>query len=193
MRHAGHRGPVSNLHGRNGFTLIEVLIALVVIAIGLLGLAKMQASALASTQTNGMRAIIAYQAESLAAAMHANRVFWAGPSAVLSFSMQGTVVTDASGVLSATSPDCAATAAPAGALCTPAQMASYDVRNWAANLAAQVPTYAATAACTAPPNAPLTCRLSVTWLERFVSQGLAAAGDSDATSGQRRYTLLIEP
>ena len=176
-----------------GFTLIEVLIALVVVAVGVLGLAKMQASSLASTQVNGGRALVAFQAGSLAAAMHSNLAFWGTAAAVNTFSIQGTAVTDSSGVLSATGPSCASASLPAAALCTPAQLAAFDVRSWAAGMNQLFPTYSATGNCAAPPNAPISCQLTVRWLERFVSGSGRAATDSDGTGGQRSYTLYIEP
>ena len=53
----------ASAHARaGGFTLIEVLVAVVVIAIGLLGIAKMQALAYASTSTASLRSLVALQA-----------------------------------------------------------------------------------------------------------------------------------
>src|SRR5204863_9281896 len=60
-----------------GFSLLEVLVTLIVIAIGLLGLAKTQAAAVSNTQVSRVRSLIALQAESLAGAMHGNRGYWA--------------------------------------------------------------------------------------------------------------------
>lgn len=60
-----------------GFSMIETLITLVVISVGLLGLAKIQAASISYTQNTRVRSLIALQTESLAAAMHANKAFWA--------------------------------------------------------------------------------------------------------------------
>src|SRR5208282_2563628 len=60
-----------------GFTLLEVMIALFVTSIGLLGIAKIQALAYASTSSASARSLVAIQAAGLAAAMHANRNYWA--------------------------------------------------------------------------------------------------------------------
>ena len=176
-----------------GFTLIEVLVAMVVVAIGLLGLAKMQATALSSTQVNGARSLIAFQTNSLAAAMRANRAFWASAAAANTFSMQGSTVSDTAGVLGITVPTCAASSLPSAALCSPARLAARDAQNWAASMAAQFPTYSATGSCSAPANAPVNCLLTVRWLEKFVAAGAAGTVDSDATGGQRSFTLYIEP
>ena len=72
-----HMKPLDAPPARNGFTIIEVMVALVVISIGLLGIAKMQALALASTSTSRLRSLAAIQAASLGSAMHANRAYWA--------------------------------------------------------------------------------------------------------------------
>jgi len=177
----------------DGFTLLEVLIAMVVVAVGLLGLAKMQATALASSQVNGVRALVAFQTNSYAAAMHANRAYWASGSASLNFSMQGTTVTDASGVLNATPPNCSAATLPAGPVCSPAQLAAFDAQAWAANMNALFPTYQATGTCSTPLSGSVSCTFTVNWLERFVSSGSTAASDSDATGGERSFTVYIEP
>lgn len=176
-----------------GFTLLEVLIALIVVAVGLLGLAKMQAMALASSQVNGVRALIAFQANSFAATMHSNRAYWASGGAPLNFSMQGTTVTDPGGVLGAVPPNCVASALPSAALCSPAQLAAFDAQAWAANMNAQFPTYSATGTCATPLTGSVTCRFTINWLESFVTSGSTAATDSDGTGGARSFTVHIEP
>src|ERR1700722_10857163 len=59
-----------------GFSLIEVMVAVVIICIGLLGIAKLQAMSLSNSTMSRQRAIAAIQAASLASSMHANRDFW---------------------------------------------------------------------------------------------------------------------
>ena len=60
-----------------GFSLVEVMVALVICSIGLLGLAKLEALALSSTGVASGRALASLEASSLAAAMHANPGYWA--------------------------------------------------------------------------------------------------------------------
>ena len=67
----------ASAHAR-GFTLLEVMVALVVTSIGLLGIAKLQALAYASTGSASVRSLVALQAAGLAASMHADRGYWAG-------------------------------------------------------------------------------------------------------------------
>src|SRR6201987_2468405 len=84
--HAGTRRPGRELHMRlrpgradsRGFSLVEVLVAVVVICTGLLGIAKLQALSLSNTSTARLRSLAALEAASLASAMHSNRQYWAG-------------------------------------------------------------------------------------------------------------------
>ena len=64
-----------------GFTLVEVLVALIIIGVGMLGIAKIQALAYASTGTAALRALAALEASSLAASMRANRGYWSTQAA----------------------------------------------------------------------------------------------------------------
>jgi type IV pilus assembly protein PilV len=183
---------------RRGFSLIEVMVALIIIAVGMLGIAKMQALALSTTESSGVRSLVAIEAASLAASMHANRDYWvAGPppsSFTVSVQTTGpgtvaTTVTDASGVLSAT-PNCATTTP-----CTPANLAAYDVQAWATALGQIVPAALATVTCdlTTP---PLSCTIQVTWQENVSSSSnTTAAATSSAANllNSPQYTLYVEP
>ncbi|MBK7541914.1 MAG: type IV pilus modification protein PilV [Candidatus Competibacteraceae bacterium] len=105
-----------------GFTLLEVLVALVVLSVGLLGLASLQVNGLRFNHSAYLRTQATLLAEELADRMRANRPgFVAGnydnPANL-------TVV--------------AACQTPAG--CTSAQMAQTDVAQWRQSLAALLPT-----------------------------------------------------
>ena len=72
------RRPGSHADGSaRGFTLIEVMVAHGHHLVGLLGIAKIQALAYASTGTASVRSLVALQAAGLAASMHADRSYWA--------------------------------------------------------------------------------------------------------------------
>jgi type IV pilus assembly protein PilV len=181
-----------------GFSLVEVMVALIIIAVGMLGIAKMQALALSTTESSGVRSLVAIEAASLAASMHANRDYWvAGPPASsFTVSVQttgpGTVttnVTDATGVLTAT-PNCA-TPTP----CSAANLAAYDVQSWATALGQIVPAALATVNCdlTAP---PLSCTIQITWQENVSSTSnttAAATGSAPNLLNSPQYTLYVEP
>ena len=68
-----------------GFSLVEVMVALIIICVGLLGIAKLQALMLSNTGTSRMRALAALEASSIAATMHADRDYWAGTPAATTY------------------------------------------------------------------------------------------------------------
>ncbi|MGC1459686.1 MAG: prepilin-type N-terminal cleavage/methylation domain-containing protein, partial [Steroidobacteraceae bacterium] len=51
---------------QRGFSLIEVMVAVIIIAVGMLGIAKMQALGLSTTESSGVRSLVAIEAASLA-------------------------------------------------------------------------------------------------------------------------------
>ncbi len=57
---------MNNRSRTQGFSLIEVMVALIIIAVGMLGIAKMQALALSNTESSGVRSLVAIEAASLA-------------------------------------------------------------------------------------------------------------------------------
>jgi len=169
-----------------GFSLIEVLVTWVLIATGVLGMAKMQATALSSTQTARVRSLIALQAGSLAAAMRANRAYWAAGKAPASFSAAGTHISDPSGVLDDTVA-CAAT------LCTPAQLAAHDVQHWVATINAHFPSYGATVNCPLAAGAPVNCDIHLSWSEKVVAAQHSGAASAAAQTSTQRFTLHVLP
>src|SRR5262249_49090206 len=91
------------------FTLVEVMVALIVLSIGLLGIASMQAMALSSTTNARMRSLAAIEAASLASVMHTNRAYWA-TSAPATFTVKDGVISDT--VLKKSGVDCTSTTTP---------------------------------------------------------------------------------
>ena len=178
---------------QDGFTLIEVMIAVLIVTVGLLGFSKMQALAISSTQVASSRSMIALQSVSLAAAMHGNKTYWAAGVASAAFSTVGATVTDPSGVLSAVPPVCDAIAVPATPLCTPAQLAAYDLQQWAKNMAGLFPSYTSVGACTTVLATSISCTVTVSWTEKYVSSNQSTVSDSASTTGIRTYTLYVQP
>ena len=176
--------------GQNGFTLIEVLVAVLLVTIGIFGFAKMQALAMSSTQIASVRSIVAMQASSLAATMQGNRAFWSNV-APASISMSGTTVTDATGVLSTSAKTCQAATKPATPACTPAELAARDVTQWATNLNNVLPSYSSTVICNQ--TLPIRCVITVNWIEKYVAALRNTVADSAATGGARQYSLHVEP
>jgi len=171
-----------------GFTLFEVMVALIVCGVGLLGLAKMAALGISASQNAGSRSLIAVQMESLASMMHANSAFWqpATTPVFAKFTATGTTITDASGSL--------ITAYPAGCLttCTPTQLAAFDVNTWVQDMNNQFPTYNATVTC-APAPVQIDCTIQVTWTEKQLAINATAAVGSATQITQQSYSIYVKP
>jgi type IV pilus assembly protein PilV len=173
------------MSGHRGFSLVEVMVALVVMSVGLLGVAKMQAAALSNTAIASTRSLAAIEASSLAASMHANRGYWSSTAVATSISLQGTTVT----------PNVAALADCLGGTCTPAGMAQFDLHEWTL-AASQVlpPDYRATIVCT-PLVTPQNCTITIQWAEKSVA--VNKDGKDQATAdinlNHPTYELYVEP
>jgi type IV pilus assembly protein PilV len=173
-----------------------VLIALIIFSVGLLGIAKMEAMALATTATSSRRSIAALEAASLANTMHLNRGFWgSGSASGLVVSISGNTVSNPPG---GTTPICEFGAA---APCNDVALASYDLNAWAVGLQAQLPNDVATVQCNS--STPLECSIQIQWSEQAVAmysaQGQSASTPTSETNGTSAaiqnptYTLYVEP
>ncbi|MGM3275677.1 type IV pilus modification protein PilV [Ralstonia sp. 24A2] len=170
-----------------GVSLIEVLITMVVIGVGLLGLAKIQAAAVNNTQITRVRSLMAMQTEALSAAMHGNKAYWAAGLAPASFTVTGAnTVTDSSGVLNATVASCASG-------CTPQQMAAYDVKTWASAMNDHFPSYFATVNCTTTTGVPVSCNITVTWSEKYTAINSTTAASGVTTASTQSFTVYVQP
>jgi type IV pilus assembly protein PilV len=183
-----------------GFSLVEVMVALIIICVGLLGIAKLEALMLSSSGTSRLRALVALQAASLADAMHADRDYWDGSSP--SYWDPSKVNLLLNGQESSGTTTWSGTNAPAtgdatcqDAACNSEQLAAYDLSNWATDMQNVLQNYTSTIACSQVPVTLLvSCKISITWNENTV-----AANSQEATAGaptafqQQTYTLVVEP
>jgi type IV pilus assembly protein PilV len=173
-----------------GFSLIEVLVALVIIGVGMLGIAKIQALAYSSTATASLRSLAAIEASSLAAAMRANQNYWT----VAAVAAPQTITVVNGGVTASTDATLIGTNAACGAATfgSPAALAAYDVQCWAQSINTLLP--GATATITCSPNVtatyPVGCSIQVTWLERYTGINAQSQG---TTMASPVYTLYVEP
>lgn len=189
--------PMQWRHGR-GVTLIEVLVALVVTSIGLLGVAKMQALAIAATRTSSARSLIAIEASSMASAMHANAAYWRNVSLVgvtYNATVSGAAITGSSdATLLAQGTNCQAVSC-AG---SPVAMAAFDLagpNGWGAALQNVSPTATGTIECT---GSPAICTIFVTWTENMVNMNnLNTATGQTYTSAsptqQVTFSMMVQP
>ncbi len=120
------------LSRNQGFTLLEILLAVVVLAIGLLGLAKLQVTGLHQTHSSNLRTQATLLAYDIADRMRANRSAYLDASSNYIDPPSGTTTKkcewDGSSVDS----------------CTPTEMAQFDMAQWRAAIANNLPGGAGT-------------------------------------------------
>jgi type IV pilus assembly protein PilV len=130
---------------QRGLTLLEVLIAVVVLAIGLLGVAGLQLAALQNGQQSYLRSQASTLAYEIADRMRANR---------------GQAILGAYMLNASTSTTPVAPAAPAvdcnSTNCTPAQFVQSDLSTWYTNVTNTLPAGAARIIC-GTPTAAVAC------------------------------------
>lgn len=184
--------------------MIEVLMALLIITFGLLGVAGMQAVSVGNTSTAGYRSVAALQAQSMAATMSANPLFWQATTVptVIKVSTSGTTITatatgGASGsnfsgtatLNSATYPATCQTSACTGG----ATLAQYDVLLWGQALFNALPGGAGKINCTAATATILTsCQIVITWTEKALSQNQTTGATASAQSFDFEMAVVPE-
>jgi len=186
-----------------GFSLVEVLVALMVISVGLLGVAKMQALSLSNTTSARWRSLAAIQAASLASSMHTDRAYWitvtgsstttaaaasAGVASATDALFQAQIAAAAAVANSATN-YCTNGAAGSVAPCTPIQLAAADLQAWAASLYALMPSSQAAITCD---GNPLTCQIKISWYENLVAYNAKTTANSAAIQSSS-YILYVQP
>ncbi|RDS84748.1 type IV pilus modification protein PilV [Dyella monticola] len=187
------RSPCKRAHG---YSLIEVLVALVIISIGVLGIAAIQATSLAGTHTSQTESIAAVQARSLADAMLANPGYWNNSSLVPTTAI---TLAPASGSSSGgvsiggvTTLGTATTCGlPTSSGCGNAtDMAAFDLQTWGSEFFSLVPNATgASIQCNA--TQPVICTITLTWQEK-ASTAINAGTQSNTNGTTVTYTLLNE-
>lgn len=148
---------LSSRHKPQGFAMMEVLIAIVVISFGLLGLAGLQAVGLKNNQTSYLRSIATQQAYDMADRMRANRA--------------GVYTGSYDNIAAGTGSDPGCISAG----CSTANMALYDRFAWNTANAALLPGGAGTVTGTGTPSTLYT--IAVSWTEGCTT------GETGCTSG----------
>lgn len=175
---------------QSGYTLVEVLVSIVVVAFGLLGVAKLQAAAISNTKLSGSRALVALASGSLVSAMQANRAYWASGSAKGFTASSEKIETGGESLSNVSSDHCAST-------CSAQAMASTDVQVWLDNLKTHVPGFKQAAiTIDNPTDGPVSCRIVVMWSEKTVAINKSTATSSmkegPAQTAQQSFTLHVE-
>jgi type IV pilus assembly protein PilV len=189
-----------------GFSLVEIMVAVVVICVGLLGIAKMQALAVSSTTTARLRAMAAFQAASLASIMHSNRDYWASAAAVAN-SPTTILVPDATLAHIVITPAgfaqannaCIVTTVSAVPGCfgdAGVTLAGMDVTRWSQAMSGMLPNLTTTVNCQGALQPP-SCIIQMQWTEQtgtVNSSENSVAITSVAAGGLLDYyTLYVAP
>jgi type IV pilus assembly protein PilV len=173
-----------------GFTLMEVMVALVIISIGLLGIAAMQATAIASTHTSQTESLAAIEARSLADAMQANPDYWAAGNFPTILTVKGTaaapVLSDAT--LNSQTTNCSTTACLDTSNNGNVAMAGYDLQQWAKQLFTQIPGSTATINCQI--GSPTICSITVTWTQKATAAVNNGTQSTATLANNMSYTLV---
>jgi type IV pilus assembly protein PilV len=169
------------------------MVAVIVICIGLLGIAKMQALALSTSNTSRLRSLAAIEAASFAASMHSNRNFWA--AAAVNYTVSPTAITspDAATVAIANA-ELVAPMACVNVMCDAQNLAAYDLAKFASSLNNLLPNPTAKIVFTGAPGvaAPASFTIEIQWSENAIS--MTSNNENSGTLTQNpSYTLYVEP
>jgi len=155
---------INSQHKQKGFSLIEALVAFLILSVGMLGIASLQTMSLKSGHTAAMRTVAVVKVEEILESMRSN------PTVIANF---------AAGTADMGFDNGCSQALVDAATCTPAQMAQDELFRWKSSLIEALPNNAATTASViiTPPVPPATMNLvvvSVNWSERDLDTGNAA-------------------
>jgi type IV pilus assembly protein PilV len=152
-------------HKQQGFTLIEALVAFLILSVGMLGIASLQTLSLKAGSTAMYRTAAVMKVDEIIENMRANQ------TAIINYAA-GTGDPGADN-------GCRQTASTAASVCTAAQIAADDILHWKNSLQTVLPANAATTASitvTAPvaPEVLSTVAVTVNWNERDADNKNAA-------------------
>lgn len=162
-----------------GFSLIEVLISLVIIAVGMLGVAGIMALSMNNDTSSRLQSLAALEATSMATAIQTNQAYW----------VNGTGAN-----YSKTAPTTSSQACN-GTICTASDMASEDLSNWGYTIAQSLPNGTGTVDCSTQPQtgtspAATTCSIGIQWQANQMANDHQS---TTATSATQSYVLVVQP
>lgn len=151
------------MHTQNsGFTLLEVLVAVVILSIGMLGVGAVLATVHHSTASSYLAQQSAQLAANIIERMRQN------PTAAQALDYN---VTYAGGALAAPTPQCDSTGTP----CSASQQAKYDLYQWLSNVNASLPGANATVVVNLTPSNSYDATVTVSYNDAPAAQAAHAA------------------
>jgi type IV pilus assembly protein PilV len=158
------------LSPQGGFSLLEVLISLVLVAFWALGSARMMSATMQLEKSSSLRNVAVALASDLLERIEANQV--AASVGAYADANNGT----------SSSPQCSMTA------CTGAQLAQFDLSEWKGKLNTQLPSATASIVSGGVGN-PFSYTVTITWTDRRSGQTYATSGKSEsfAYSASRNF------
>ncbi len=177
---------------QTGTSLIEVLIGMVVAALGLMGMARLESLAINQTMNANAQSYAALATENLSAVMKANRAFWSSSALASPFDIRidqnnATIIRGTgAGSLSTATKSC-----QTASDCDPAEVAAFDLRRLAVEMAgfASGGRMEIKRVGTALP--PI-FQVTVSWNEKAMSLGgNSTKYGAGVSSG--RYRILVRP
>jgi type IV pilus assembly protein PilV len=118
---------------QSGFTLIESLIAFLVIVLGILGVAAVQSAGISSTKIASDRSVASIHTSALLSRMNANNAYWQTIPDDFDIQVDAAgAITDLGAGFDGAALDAENTDCSAG-VCTPIEAAAYNLKTWAQN------------------------------------------------------------
>ncbi len=191
------------MNASGGFSMIELMVAVLIISVGLLGVAKIDAVTVSEGTVSTVRLAIVNDVASLAGAMRANEMYWQTSTVPTFVSVSAGTAQQGGSTLSVTAPsELMSSQIPSGnctnssLACTPAQMAALDLQQYATVLSQVIPGGFSSISCTqaASATSPAICQVSVQWSENQVAinNAVHAAAAKQPTQTQI-YTQMVQP
>jgi type IV pilus assembly protein PilV len=163
--------------------MLEVLVAVVILSIGLIGVAAMGATAIVNTHSSQEESLMAAEARSLSDAMQANYGYWGEGSAPASLAVASSTLGNST--LEAISTNCSSSA------CSPVDLASYDLKQWGTQLSGLNSTAQAQVGCIA--GSPVICTIRVNWVpQSSVAINGGTQNTAPATASTVAYTVTAQ-
>lgn len=177
--HSAHFKPDFSLRRRlraqRGFSMIEVLVTMMIIALALLGAAGLQANALRINQGGQSRVQAVFLAADLAERMEANRA--------------GAVAGLYAVAKSSTPSDSDSGSACDSSACTPSQLADFDLSQWEYAVSQTLPKGSWTVTHSTTGN-PSTYTIVIGWVDRRSNTKYASVDTSESFSYTTTRTVL---